>query len=217
MTVGAGNNLSAASISPAMPFNSKAEFERLLRLRNESPETADAIDAQIRQQFLQTHAILVLDMAGFSRLTIRYSIIHFLAMVQRLGSIAIPLIEQYQGRVVKREADNIFAVFPTVSQAIDSAIQIQTRLTAVNADLPDAQDLHVCIGIGYGEILIVGDSELYGNEMNLACKLGEDLARSGEILLTEAAHGQVAQETRSWETLTFSISGLDLTTHNLHY
>ncbi|NJL19936.1 MAG: adenylate/guanylate cyclase domain-containing protein [Leptolyngbyaceae cyanobacterium SM1_3_5] len=194
---------------------SKADLDRLLRLRNEQPEAAAAIDAQIYQQFLQTHTVLVLDMAGFSRLTIRYSIIHFLAMVQRLGSIAVPVIEQHQGRTVKREADNIFAIFDSVTDAIDCAIAISARLAAVNVHLPDAQDLYVGIGIGYGDLLLVGDDDLYGSEMNLACKLGEDLARSGEILLTEAAYAQVQHEDRLWEPLTASISGLDLTTYKL--
>jgi len=195
--------------------HSKADFDRLLRLRNEQPEASDAIDAEIYQQFLQTHAILVLDMAGFSRLTLRYSIIHFLAMVQRLGSIAVPVIAQHQGQLVKREADNIFAIFERVTDAIDCAIAIQARLAAVNVHLPDAQDLYVGIGIGYGEVLRVGDDDLYGSEMNLACKLGEDLARSGEILLTEAAYAQVKDEPRVWEPLAASISGLDLTTYRL--
>ncbi|MBD2091413.1 adenylate/guanylate cyclase domain-containing protein [Microcoleus sp. FACHB-1515] len=194
---------------------SKADLDRLLRLRNEQPEATDAIDAQIYQQFLQTHAVLVLDMAGFSRLTIRYSIIHFLAMVQRLASIAIPVIEQHQGQTVKREADNLFAIFDSVTDAIDCAIAIQARLAAVNVHLPDAQDLHAGIGIGYGDVLRVGDNDLYGSEMNLACKLGEDLARSGEILLTEAAYRQVQHEGRQWEPLTVSISGLDLITYKL--
>lgn len=195
--------------------HSKADLDRLLRLRNEQPEASDAIDAEIYQQFLQTCAILVLDMAGFSQLTIRYSIIHFLAMVQRLGSIAIPVIEQHQGQMVKREADNIFAIFDSVTDAIDCAIAIQARLSAVNVHLPDAQDLFVGIGIGYGDVLLVGDNDLYGSEMNLACKLGEDLARSSEILLTEAAYAQVQHEDRAWEPIAASISGLDLTTYQL--
>jgi adenylate cyclase len=195
--------------------NTRAELNRLLQLRNEHPEKAVEIDAQIHQTFLQSHAVMVLDMSGFSRLTIRHSIIHFLAMLRRLCAIALPIVEQYQGSLVKQEADNIFAVFPTVEAAIEAAIDILKSLDAINTGLPDSQDLHVSLGIGYGELLMIEGKDVFGSEMNLACKLGEDLARAGEILLTEAAYHQLNQPDRSWEKLEFSISGLELTTYKV--
>ena len=41
---------------------------------------------------------------------------------------------------------------------------------------------------------MVGDDDFYGNELNLASKLGEDVADAGETLLTEAAHAQLVAE-----------------------
>jgi adenylate cyclase len=41
---------------------------------------------------------------------------------------------------------------------------------------------------------MIEDHDFYGNELNLASKLGEDIAESGETLLTEAAHGQLIAE-----------------------
>ncbi len=55
---------------------------------------------------------------------------------------------------------------------------------------------------------MVGDNDLYGSEMNLACKLGEDLARRGEILLTQAAFQEVRHHPGVWESLDLSISGV---------
>ena len=45
----------------------------------------------------------------------------------------------------------------------------------------------LCVGIGYGEMLRIGDADIFGAEVNAACKLGEDVAKSSEILLTGAA------------------------------
>ena len=199
-----------------MPLpNSHAELDRLLQLRNEHPEQAADIDAQIYETFSETHAILVVDMSGFSRVTIRYSIIHFLGMLRRLCAIALPLIEQQQGRLIKQEADNLFAVFPTVDQAIDVAIALLKEIAIVNIDLPDALDIYISMGIGYGEVLMVENKDLFGSEMNLASKLGEDLARPGEVLLTEQAYQQVESTSHQWERLEFSISGLHLTTYKV--
>jgi len=195
--------------------NTKVEFQRLLQLRNEHPEQIKEIDAQIQETFTETHAIFVLDMAGFSRFTMRYGIIHFLAAFQRLCAIALPLIERYQGTLVKVEADDIFAVFPDVNLALNAAIDLLKALTAVNTGLPDSLDLYVSIGIGYGEVLMIAGEDMFGNEMNLACKLGEDLARHNEILLTESAYTQIQKQPYTWEKLEFSISGLQLTTYKV--
>ncbi|MBW4694395.1 MAG: adenylate/guanylate cyclase domain-containing protein [Lyngbya sp. HA4199-MV5] len=195
--------------------NTRTELIQLLQERNEYPERSTTIDAQICASFEQDCAIFVLDMAGFSRLTLRYGIIHFLAMVHRMAAIATPLVQLHQGRVVKQEADNLFAVFPTVEGAIDSAVDILKSFAAVNTGLPDEQDLYACIGIGYGKTLLVGENDLYGSEMNLACKLGEDLARRGEVLLTEAAFDQLKTHLEQWERLDLSVSGLELIAHKL--
>ena len=190
--------------------NTRAELNRLLQARNEYPETAAQIDAEIYQSFAQTCAILVLDMSGFSRLTLRYGIIPFLASLHRLTAIATPIVKEHGGSVIKLEADNIFAVFPQVTHAVDASTDILRCLFAVNIGLPDELDLYSSIGIGYGEVLMVADEDLYGSEMNLACKLGEDLAQPGEILLTESAFAQVDPGAKKWEKLEMSVSGLEL-------
>jgi class 3 adenylate cyclase len=167
-------------------------LQRLLALRNEHPERLAEIDRRIHETFAETHAVLVLDMCGFSRLTMRHGITHFLAMIHRLQGIVGPIVIARGGRVVKTEADNVFAVFPDVAPAVAAAGDIQERLRAANAFLPEDWDLHASLGIGYGELLMVDGEDLYGNEMNLASKLGEDVAGSGEVFLTAAAHARVA-------------------------
>jgi adenylate cyclase len=53
-------------------------------------------------------------------------------------------------------------------------------------------DSHIqyCIGIGFGRVLLLSN-DLFGDEVNVAYKLGEDVARSGEILVSEAAHAAI--------------------------
>jgi hypothetical protein len=42
----------------------------------------------------------------------------------------------------------------------------------------------LCIGLGYGDVLRIGDSDVFGAEVNAASKLGEDHARPYEIMVT---------------------------------
>ena len=198
-----------------MRNNTREELSRLLQERNEHPDRAEQIDARIRETFGETHAVLVMDMSGFSRMTIKHGIIHFLAMIHRMNQIVAPTVREHGGQVIKFEADNAFAIFETVEDAVEAAIDATRRFSAANTMLPEEMDMHGKFGVGYGEVLIVADEDLFGSEVNLASKLGEDLAERGEILLTEAAFSQSQADEREYEEVSMSISGLQLIIHKV--
>jgi len=186
-----------------------AELWRMLDARNEHPESLGQIDGEIWQRFGRTRAVLVLDMCGFSRLTMRYGITHFLAMIRRLVTIVRPVIANAGGQIVKTEADNVYATFDDVPQALAAARAIQGSLDAANTFLPEDWDLHAAIGIGYGPLLLIGDHDLYGSEMNIASKLGEDVAGRGEVLLSVGAHERIGGNVDAIE-IPVQLSGLTM-------
>jgi len=186
-----------------------AELWRLLDARNEHPESLPDIDGEIWRRFGHTRAVLVLDMCGFSRLTMRYGITHFLAMIRRLTTIVRPIIAEAGGRIVKTEADNVFATFDDVPDALAAARAIHRNLDAANTFLPEDWDLHAGIGIGYGPLLLIGGDDLFGSEMNMASKLGEDVASRGDILLSEAARARIEDDAPVTE-ISVQLSGLAL-------
>ena len=195
---------------------SKSRLQKLLKEYNEYPEKQPEIDAQIHEEFCKSVSIMVLDTCGFSRTVRQHGIVNYLARLERLGRVVVPIIEAHEGRVLRFEADNIFALFADPEAATRCALEIQKHIEIANEPLPAASEIYVAIGIGYGRMLLVGDDDAWGDEMNIACKLGEDLAERGEILLTAAAHEQMADAT--WATFTdwsVSISGLDLTTYKV--
>jgi adenylate cyclase len=193
-----------------MKSNTRAELSKLLQERNEYPDRAAQIDAKVSEIFGRTHAVLVMDMSGFSRLTIKHGIMHFLAMIHRMNAITIPAIEEHGGKVIKSEADNVFAIFPDVQAAVETALDINRRFSAANTMLPDEMDIHGKFGIGYGEVLIVENQDMFGSEVNLASKLGEDLASREEILITETAFGRLENGFAEFDEIEMSISGLNL-------
>lgn len=182
-------------------------LENLLHQRRQCPDRVEAIDAQIRARFGVTRAVVVLDMAGFSRLTETTGIIATLAEIQRMQEVVVPTLEANGGQMLKLEADNAYALFPTPDLALWATHQLLQRLNQVN--------LQASIGIGYGELLLVGDREVYGAEMNLASKLGEDLAGPDEILITAAAHAALTQPDWDFVRHSAALSGLELTLYQL--
>ncbi len=59
-------------------------------------------------------------------------------------------------------------------------------LKKYNKKKPDEEDVLLCVGLGYGQVLRIGDADVFGREVNAASKLGEDIAKAGEILVTNA-------------------------------
>ena len=178
---------------PALPDGAPARvhdrqtLHALLAQRNQQPGLRAQIDEAITQAFVRPVAMLVLDMCGFSRITASHGIIHFLALIHRMEQAARPAIAANGGEVVKQEADNLFAVFTHPQNALEAALDILRALDAMNTVQPPESQLLASVGIGYGPTLVVAGKDLFGHEMNIACKLGEDIAGPGQVLLTQEA------------------------------
>ncbi len=198
---------------PVAHRNSRANLERLLGEMIEQPERRDEITRDIEMMFGQDKAIFVLDMSGFSRTTRQLGIVSFLLMIHQMKLVTRPSIAGHGGLLVKAEADNLYCLFDTSDDAVKCAREIVERLSAANLLLPEERRLYVSIGIGYGRILNVEDEDLFGDEVNLASKLGEDVAERGMILLTTAAHDQLQSVNVRTREQVLSISGLSLSYH----
>jgi class 3 adenylate cyclase len=170
---------------------------------------------EIEQEFQCTLAILVVDTCGFSRSVRTIGVVHFLAVLEHLERLIVPLVETSNGKLLRREADNLFAVFPNVDAAVTAARAIVGHINVANGPLPAAEELFVSIGIGYGNLLSVGNDDLFGDEMNLASKLGEDLARESEILLTARAYKALDAQKLLCKEMHATISGFEITFYRL--
>jgi len=186
-----------------------AELDKLLEERIEHPERASEIDEEIMKRFEKETSIFVLDMSGFSRTVQRYGIIHYLAMIRRMRRVVRPAVEGNNGAIVKFDADNAFAIFPDPDCALQAAIDVNHDLEIANLVTADESDVYVCIGIGHGRVLLACD-DLYGDEINLASKLGEDVAEKKEILLTANAHAKLKEHAHEFQKLPLTVSGVSL-------
>jgi class 3 adenylate cyclase len=195
--------------------NSKAHLERLLQQMLDRPQDEAELSRELEEQFAETRAVLVLDMSGFSRTTQLRGIVAFLLMIHRMRQIVTPVIEDHGGLVIKAEADNLLCLLESVEDAVQAARTLIARLDGDNKLCAEGRQIYVSVGIGWGRILNVDEEDLFGDEVNLASKLGEDLAQRSEVLLTPAAQAQAAAagiETREGSA---SISGLPLVYHRL--
>ena len=171
--------------------------DRLFKLIDERLEPgADtaAIDARIWNLFGEDWAIMATDLSGFSRRVADFGIIHFLQLIWEHKKLLFPIIERHDGILVKAEADSLLLLFRQPAQALACAIAMQHACHNLESRRVAEEQILLCVGIGYGRILRVGGTDVFGEEVNGASKLGEDTARAREILVTGAVYDAVAAE-----------------------
>lgn len=133
-------------------------------------------------------AVLSLDMTGFTVTTMHDGELQSLLRILDAQKVCAPTLQDFDAELIRFFADDIVALFKDPSVALDAAFEIHRRIRLFNAsDLASDIATECCIGIGFGEVLAIGPNLSQGNEMVQASKLGEDIARANEVLLTEHA------------------------------
>ena len=110
--------------------------------------------------------------------------------------VCIPVLKEFGAELIRCFADDMVAIFETPDTALDAAFELHRRVARFcDSDLASDHPTRCCVGIGYGEVFAIGPNLAQGDEMNQASKLGEDIARANETLLTERAFEAVRQRT----------------------
>ncbi|HEX2996171.1 MAG TPA: adenylate/guanylate cyclase domain-containing protein [Anaerolineales bacterium] len=198
---------------------SKKFYDLLLNFsQSEVPEERHKIESTLWSDFGAEYAVFVLDMSGFSLLTRKYGIVHYLSMVRRMQLTTEPIVKSYGGSMIKYEADNCFAIFPDALAAVSAAIAMQHAFDAANLLTSDDLDIHIACGIDYGKMLVVGHEDCFGDPVNRASKMGEDIACSGEILVTKEAMQTIPAEAGiKAREMHLSISGITIPAYMIEY
>ena len=169
---------------------SQNRLEGLLnqRLQNRNdPKKVEYIDQRRWNLFGEECCVLFTDLSGFSKHSDKFGVIHFLQTIKESERIFSPIIEEYDGFVVKTEGDSLIVIFRSTEKALDCVVKMQYSSIEYNQNLPEEEQIILCCGLSWGTMLmILGESiDIYGEEVNFAAKLGEDIAGPGEILITQ--------------------------------
>jgi len=157
---------------------------RFLELVRDRPRRGDRFDAEIARQLERELTIFAADSSGFSRKTFEHGIVRFLANLARVYEGVVPIIEKHGGVVTTRNADNLLAVYRDTAGAVQAASEVHRWLRRRNARLLAPDRFELCIGIHHGPVLRLRD-DVYGAAVNVCAKIGEDIAKAGETLVTD--------------------------------
>ena len=171
------------------PLTGHHEFDSLIAdFADESdPQKAEEIRQRIWDKFGTEGAVFISDMASFSSTSRKVGVCHFLKMIHRARQIIAPVIEANNGVLLKCDADNCYAFFSRADDAIRASFEVNAALYEANRNFSLGEQINLSVGIDFGRVLLIGDVEFFGDPVNTASKLGEDLATRNEILVTNRA------------------------------
>ena len=149
-------------------------------------QRGDLTEAEFNDKYHWQKAILSMDMTGFTSAAIRQGELNSLLRIVDAQKVVIPVLEDFGADLIRCFADDIVALFDDPGIAIDAALETHRRVQLFNdSGLASEHPTRCCAGIGYGSVFRIGPNLAQGDEMNRSSKLGEDIARANETLITE--------------------------------
>jgi TolB-like protein/class 3 adenylate cyclase/tetratricopeptide (TPR) repeat protein len=133
-------------------------------------------------------AILVADVVGYSRLMEVDEAGTLAALRRHRAELIDPAILQYGGRIVGSAGDGLLCEFPSVVDAVQCAVEIQSAMPGRNAGLPDSRQMNFRIGINLGDVIVEGN-DIFGDGVNVAARL-ESLTEPGSVYVSDIVREQ---------------------------
>jgi adenylate cyclase len=171
------------------PLTGHDGFDSLIEaMANERDEDkSEAIRQQVWDEFGTEGAVFISDMASFSSTSRKIGVCHFLKLIHRTRETIKPIIAANNGTLLKFDADNCYAYFKTADDAIQASFDANAAIFKSNDKFSIAEQVYLSVGIDYGRLLLINNDEFFGDPVNTASKLGEDLAIRAEVLITKRA------------------------------
>jgi adenylate cyclase len=164
-----------------------AEFEANSSSYVSPPHEEDAVEVRISRRLA---AVAFLDVVGYTALMASDESHTHLLWMKILNEVVRPRISQYRGRLVKLTGDGVLAEFSSALDAVEWAQDIQRLVPSVQIERsghPPSISLRIAINLGD---IIVTESDIYGDGVNVAARLQEH-ADPGGVLLSESVYDVV--------------------------
>jgi adenylate cyclase len=148
-------------------------------------ETNDQVERKLA-------AILAADVAGYSRL-MEADETGTLAALSELLTASTQIIAQRNGYIANTAGDSILAVFPSVAEAMEAAVELQQSAAARAAKVSPDRKMVLRIGIHVGDVLSTADN-VFGDGVNVAARV-QALAEPGGILVSRVVRDHLLGKT----------------------
>ena len=167
------------------PINSEEPNDFVKMIENRQNATTEyekkQADAVMNARFTKRKAVLVIEMFEQAEVAHEHGVLPFIDMVLTMKRHCSMAVHHRHGKCVRsietKIIGQIMALFDRPIDCMRAAIEARFRCRE--------EGFQLSIGAGYTEILDLDACNAFGDAVNMAFKLGEDVATGGEILITE--------------------------------
>lgn len=186
------------------------------KLRKRTKANADELDAAIEELCVRELTVMMCDSSGFTRRTHDYGILQFLAVMTEVYDLVGPTVKKNGGTIISQGADNLLAVFDGPVEAVDAAVAMMRLVAKRNVGKSDRDQFQLCMGLHRGKVLRLKDG-IFGDKVNVASKIGEDLASAEEILVTAEVESRLPDRIKRDYARTVTLGGKSFALHRVRY
>jgi adenylate cyclase len=150
---------------------------------------AGAIEVAEERMERRLSAILAADIAGYSVLmgTDEARTVRDLKGHQ---AVVLPMVGEFAGRIIDTAGDGILAEFPSVVNAVNCAVAIQSKMAERNAGIEPERRMQFRVGINIGDV-VYDETRIYGDGINVAARL-EGIAEAGGICISSKVYDEIS-------------------------
>src|SRR5499427_1888869 len=134
-------------------------------------------------------AILVADVAAYSRLMGADEEGTHERLKAHLRELVEPKIAEHWGRIVKNTGDGFLAEFASVVDAVRCAVDVQRGMIDREPEAPEERRIRFRVGVNLGDV-IAEEHDIFGDGVNVAARL-EAVAEPGGICVSRMVRDNV--------------------------
>ena len=168
--------------------------------------------------------VMMSDLRGFTAMSEKMPAQELVSMLNHYLGEMTEIIQKHSGTIIEFIGDGIMAVFGapveseiSATQAVAAAVEMQTRMTAVNAWNAEKgyPQLEMGIGVNTGDVIVgnIGSEKrtkygVCGSNVNLCGRI-ESYTTGGQIIISAATKEQVRAELTVEDTFTVKPKGVE--------
>ncbi len=137
-------------------------------------------------------AVLFTDVVGSTTFFKTHGDIRGREMLRTHHHMAMSIVEEYGGSLIKEVGDSVLVYFPDPLEALKAAMKMQQRFLLHNRESSPQDEIHVRIGLHHGKV-IVEEKDIYGDVVNVAAKL-TNLAGGDQIFVSHEVYESMRGE-----------------------
>jgi class 3 adenylate cyclase len=154
--------------------------------KKQSTQKIDDGDDLNELKCVENTILIQSDLSGFTRLSLKYDILHFLTLILQSRKIFKDHITTCgeSGKILNFEGDNITCQFDKSDEAMQFVVKVKQDIEKYNESKERDDQIRIQFGIAKGMILTSNDGDIIGQPWEESFVLAEEATKHGDILVT---------------------------------